>query len=129
MPRATKGQRFGGRQKGSLNKLTAEAKQAVAIAAEGLGGIERLIEWAKEAPKNEFAFWTMIYTKLIPLTVAGDPNNPLQLVESNAAFKTIEGTLEQAAIGKAASSFSESGVDSDRKRQPVNATGNKSSNR
>jgi hypothetical protein len=69
-----------GRPKGALNKTTKAAKDAIALAAEGLGGTERLIAWAQQDPKNEAAFWTSIYPKLIPVTLAGDPENPLQTV-------------------------------------------------
>jgi hypothetical protein len=55
-------------------KTTLIAKEAIAIAAEGLGGVDRLIEWAKEEPKNESAFWTSIYTKLLPLQVNAEIN-------------------------------------------------------
>lgn len=67
-----------GRPKGSVNKTTKTAKEAIALAAEGLGGADRLIEWAKEDPLNERAFWSSIYPKLLPLQVTGDPDNPLQ---------------------------------------------------
>jgi hypothetical protein len=66
-----------GRPKGSPNKLHKAAKDAIAAAAEGLGGHERLIAWAKEDPANERAFWATIYPKLIPVQIAGDPENPL----------------------------------------------------
>ena len=66
-----------GRPKGSVNKVGKEAKEVIALAAEGLGGAERLLDWAKEAPENEKAFWATIYPKLLPLTVAGDPGSPL----------------------------------------------------
>lgn len=72
-----KGIKTGGRQKGSINKVTAAAKDAIAIAADKLGGHERLVAWAKEDPLNERAFWTTIYPKLIPVQLAGDPENPL----------------------------------------------------
>jgi hypothetical protein len=61
-----------GRPKGALNKTTRAAKEAIAFAAEGLGGAERLVAWAQEDPKNEAAFWTSIYPKLLPLQVAGE---------------------------------------------------------
>jgi hypothetical protein len=66
-----------GRPKGSKNKVSSEAKQVIAEAAEGLGGATRLLAWAKADPGNEKAFWSQIYPKLLPLTVAGDPDNPL----------------------------------------------------
>lgn len=81
MPAFKKGQKPGpGRPKGVPNKTTQQAKEAIALAAEGLGGTERLIAWAQEDPLNERAFWSSIYPKLLPLQVAGDPDNPLQTV-------------------------------------------------
>lgn len=67
-----------GRPKGSPNKVGKEAKEVIASAAEGLGGLQRLIDWAKADPQNEKAFWASIYPKLLPLTVAGDAANPLR---------------------------------------------------
>jgi hypothetical protein len=63
-----------GRPKGSKNKTTQSAKDAIAQAAEGLGGAERLQQWATEAPENEKTFWGTIYPKLLPL--AGTKDNP-----------------------------------------------------
>ncbi len=31
-----------------------------------------MLEWAKEAPENEKAFWTQIYPKLLPVQVANE---------------------------------------------------------
>jgi hypothetical protein len=69
-----------GRPKGSPNKVGREAKEVIAAAAEGLGGLDRLVEWAKADPQNERAFWATIYPKLLPLTLAGDKDNPLEVV-------------------------------------------------
>jgi hypothetical protein len=63
-----------GRPKGSQNKISRQAKEVIAEAAEGLGGTKRLMEWAKESPENERAFWQSIYTKLVPLDVHGSHN-------------------------------------------------------
>ena len=60
-----------GRPKGVPNKTTTAAKEAIAMVAEGLGGAQRMIEWAKADPINERAFWTSIYPKLLPLQVNG----------------------------------------------------------
>jgi hypothetical protein len=66
--------RFGkgnpGKPKGAIAKTTKTAKEAIALAAEGLGGADRLIAWAQEDPLNERAFWSSIYPKLLPLQVA-----------------------------------------------------------
>lgn len=69
-----------GRPKGSQNKTTKAAKEAIADAAEQLGGTNRIVAWAREDPLNERAFWSTIYPKLLPLQVAGDKENPLHVV-------------------------------------------------
>lgn len=61
-----------GRPKGSVNKTTATAKAIIEEASEKLGGAERLVEWAQEAPENERAFWSTIFPKLMPLQVNAD---------------------------------------------------------
>lgn len=66
-----------GKPKGALTKTTKLAKEAIALAAEGLGGTERLIAWAQEDPLNERAFWTSIYTKLLPLQVNAEINGKM----------------------------------------------------
>lgn len=63
-----------GRPKGAVNKTTTQAKEAIALAAEGLGGTNRLIAWAQEDPKNESVFWSSIYTRLVPVDVNGTHN-------------------------------------------------------
>ena len=60
-----------GRPKGSPNKVQQSAKELIAAVAQKLGGMERMATWAKEDPLNERAYWTNIYPKLLPLTVAG----------------------------------------------------------
>lgn len=68
-----------GRPKGVPNKTTQAAKDAIAQAATELGGAARLVEWAKEDPQNEKAFWTAIYPKLLPLQVTGEGGGPVGL--------------------------------------------------
>lgn len=58
-----------GRKKGELNKTTRLAKDAIAYAADKLGGADRLVAWAQEDPDHERVFWSQIYTKLLPLQV------------------------------------------------------------
>jgi hypothetical protein len=65
-----RGVKTGGRQKGTPNKTTQEAKDAIALVASGLGGANRMLEWVQEDPANEKLFWTSIYPKLLPLQVA-----------------------------------------------------------
>lgn len=67
-----------GRPKGSQNKSTKAAKELIQAVAEGLGGADRMLAWAQEAPENERAFWTSIYPKLLPVQLQGDKENPLE---------------------------------------------------
>lgn len=66
-----------GRPKGSLNGTTAKAKAAIEECFEQLGGVDSLVVWAKD---NKTDFYKIIYPKLLPLQVAGDPENPLTLL-------------------------------------------------
>jgi hypothetical protein len=68
-----------GRPPGSRNKTTQAAKEAIAEAAEKLGGSKRLVDWAKEDPLNERAFWSSIYPKLLPLQVTGEDGGPVRI--------------------------------------------------
>ena len=68
-----------GKPKGALTKTTRTAKEAIALAAEGLGGAERLIAWAQSDPLNERAFWSTIYPKLLPLQVANADDEAFKL--------------------------------------------------
>ncbi len=74
--------RFGkgnpGKPKGAISKTTRTAKEAIALAAEGLGGADRLVAWAKEDPLNERAFWSSIYPKLLPVQVANADDEPFK---------------------------------------------------
>ena len=60
-----------GRRAGTPNRITAVAKETIEAAAEALGGFERLAKWAKASKKNEYAFWTVIFPKLLPLHAHG----------------------------------------------------------
>lgn len=57
-----------GRPKGLENRTTRLAKEAIEMAADKLGGVDRLVAWAQEDPQNERVFWGTIYPKLLPLT-------------------------------------------------------------
>jgi len=54
-----------GRPKGSANKSTVAAKEALQMAFEGIGGVNALIAWATDE-KNQGEFFKL-YTKLLPL--------------------------------------------------------------
>lgn len=58
----------GGKQKGTVNKVTATAKEAFALAFEGIGGVAELAEWAR-ANKTDFF---KLYARLIPVELSGE---------------------------------------------------------
>jgi hypothetical protein len=88
MPRGSQpGERRGGRHAGTPNKLTALARDAIAHAANSLGGAKRLAAWAKEKPENETAFWTRIYPRLLPVQVTGIDGAPIQVTISETDAK------------------------------------------
>lgn len=81
-----------GRPKGSINKTGASAKEAIQAAAEGLGGTNRLVEWAKEDPLNERVFWGSIYPKLLPLQISGEGGAPISIsLEPSEAYLMMLG--------------------------------------
>lgn len=64
-----------------MNKTTKMAKEAIAEAAERLGGADRLVAWAQTNETNERAFWTTIYPKLLPLQVEGPGEGGSHLIQ------------------------------------------------
>lgn len=65
------GNRGKGRKKGVPNRMTAAAKEAIAMAFEDLGGVDGLVKWAKSDPDNQKAFYTQVWPKIVPLQVNG----------------------------------------------------------
>lgn len=69
-----------GRPKGSPNKITADLKRAILEAAEAAGGEGGTVGYlTQQARENPAAFLTLI-GKVLPTTLAGDPNNPVSTV-------------------------------------------------
>jgi len=82
-----------GSRKGIPNKTTAAAKAVIAEAAEMLGGMKRLAEWAKEHPDNEAKFWTSIYPKLIPVQVTGEAGGAIRIEQVSNDAAVFEGAI------------------------------------
>lgn len=68
--------RYGGRKKGTPNKQTAAVKDMVLTALGNVGGVKYL---ERQAHENPTAFMTLV-GKVVPLQVAGDPENPIKSV-------------------------------------------------
>jgi hypothetical protein len=69
-----------GRPKGSKNVISRNAKDVIQGVADKLGGMEAMFLWVNEDPLNKRAFYTNIFPKLIPVTVAGDDKHPLSVI-------------------------------------------------
>lgn len=64
----------GGSRKGKPNKLTADVKAMILAALDQAGGTQYLLTQAQTNPN---AFLTLV-GKVLPMTVAGDPANPVR---------------------------------------------------
>jgi len=64
----------GGSRKGKPNKLTADVKAMILAALNQAGGTQYLLTQAQTNPN---AFLTLV-GKVLPMTVAGDPANPVR---------------------------------------------------
>jgi hypothetical protein len=67
-----------GRPKGTPNKITADIKGMVLTALNSAGGAEYLVERAND-PRTAAAFLGLV-GKVLPMTIAGDPNAPHKVV-------------------------------------------------
>lgn len=65
-----------GRPKGSVNKVTGALKDMILQALDDAGGVDYLSLQAKENPGPFLA----LVGKVLPMQVAGDPDNPLKTV-------------------------------------------------
>lgn len=77
----TTGMKFGGRQKGTPNKVTLDLRNMILDVVDQMGGAERLKEWASSSKIAEQAFWTQVVPRILPkeVNVGGQPGNPLNL--------------------------------------------------
>ena len=81
-----------GRRRGTPNRHTAHVREVLEGAAEGIGGMQRLISWVKESPENEYAFWTSMYMKLLPVQVrdAGQNDEPVIEITTEELARRLE---------------------------------------
>ena len=80
-----KGVKTGGRKKGVPNKTTASLKDAILNAFNVAGGEEYLVMLAKSDPRT----FAALLGRVLPLTIAGDPNAPIKH-EHGVAWMTKE---------------------------------------
>lgn len=63
----------GGRKKGTPNKATSSAREAMALAFDGIGGVDALKTWAQA---NQTDFYKL-YGRLIPQEITGKDGGPI----------------------------------------------------
>jgi hypothetical protein len=85
---------IGGSRKGIPNRVTTEAKTAIGLAFEGIGGVPALIAWASKNDFNRGVFYSRIYTRLIPVQIAGQIDGNVRVEDLTA--KTV---LERVLTG------------------------------
>ena len=78
-------QKTGGRKAGALNKITVAVKDVIAMAAQRIGGLDRLVKWILKSPKNERLFWSNMYMRLLPLQI----NTKVERTDT-VVYKTVE---------------------------------------
>lgn len=67
------GQKTGGRQKGTRNRVTYGVKHSISEVFERIGGIEGFADWAEE---NKSEFYRH-YAKLLPIDIGASEEGPL----------------------------------------------------
>lgn len=84
-----------GRKKGTPNKTTASIKEAIMLAFDGIGGLEKLTEWARD---NETEFYK-IWAKLLPqeLQHSGPNGKPIQFQAHEYSDAEIEARIADLA--------------------------------
>jgi hypothetical protein len=86
------GERRGGRQKGTPNKYPGTLKQMILGALDKAGGEAYLMRQAQENPGP---FMTLV-GKVLPTTLAGDPDNPVAIEDVTAKRAAAKALLSEA---------------------------------
>lgn len=81
-PKIGEGKAGPGRPKGLPNKTTALLKDAILQAAEAAGGKEGIVGYLTQQAKDEPSAFMTLIGKVLPMQVAGDPDNPLQHIHT-----------------------------------------------
>lgn len=70
--RFVKGEKRPNQGKRGPDKVTLDVRHALLMVADNLGGVSRMTEWAKEDPKNESTFWSVMFPKLLPKEIKAE---------------------------------------------------------
>jgi hypothetical protein len=82
LPRAQPGQRFGGRQKGTPNKVSGTLKDAVLEAAAEIGldgkGLDGLKGYLKRIAETDCKAYSGLLGRILPMTLEGNADKPIE---------------------------------------------------
>jgi hypothetical protein len=87
--------RTGGRKPGVQNVTSRNVREMIIACANGLGGLQRLIEWCQESDINERLFWTQVWPRLLPIAIHG--SGPKGEIEHSLTLVSREEVLKALA--------------------------------
>ena len=86
------GRKTGGRKKGTPNKTTSALKEAILQAAEQSGedqrGKDGLVGYLRRVANEDVKAFSGLLGKVLPLQVANDPDNPIQIIVGTGIDRT-----------------------------------------
>lgn len=80
--------RYGGRAKGTPNKVTASVKEGLELAWQGIGGVEHLTAWARENPSDFYKLLAKLLPRDMTITVKDEISTILENARRRAADVT-----------------------------------------
>lgn len=72
----------GGRKKGVPNKTTTALKEAILAAAGAAGGKDGMVGYLTTLARENTSAFAALLGKVLPLQIAGDPDNPIRHIIS-----------------------------------------------
>lgn len=90
------GVRYGGRQKGTPNKFTADVKAALHAAFEELGGVKYLVKLGKSDPQ----IFCALLGKTLPKEITGADGGPIQVAASLHVYRIPDNGRRVASAKK-----------------------------
>ena len=93
-----KGQKTGGRTKGTPNKSTAQVKEAMLKAYQAIGGDQSFAMWARENATEFYKLWS----KMLPQEISGPDGGPIEvndITDQPITAEQWEGQFAERANG------------------------------
>ncbi len=111
------GAKFGGREKGTPNKVTAALKDMILEAAELAGGEGGTVAYLKKQAMENPTSFNVLLGKVLPTQVTAD----LKIENVDAGYDEFAGILGEAARDKQSGADSAENLDTEGTTEPTNA--------